>query len=628
MKKILLIFTFFYLLNAQDKITQAPLIVEFPVFKEAEKLCNGSDYTKIACLVEILKNYNNRIYTKVSGQNGKINVLFYALDANGRITYPQNINSKYCEFIDTFGRKSVSKLSGNGFSYVLNYNFAYSSSFNKAYVSCHFMQNNTIVSQTTQPITVVPNDFDINLTIKTAQDSIFSLNTQGIPSSNISQLSTQNNVDLILKSQTYPININANATARTINGEIDEGFSDVLLPLSIRFNRDNGLCNPIGESINGSFVFKNGRYIQNNINIDFLDVASGELEIILGHRLDSDDRMSGKCLSEIPRDINIANVGKIPCQKPIIIKKRVEILPYSFFIDYENIGKQLYYNQHTFIPAIPFLPTARLSINAINDKNELLRNFTKDCFARDISLKLEDNKNNFLLISENIPDSIIPKDTFVENSQSRVVRRLSSSGIKDRNLTPLDVFHSNIINLNDTYFRIEFYNENEKYPVYFIKPKIRSDWRIALMRGRISLVENANKNTALVANPKIQYEFFCKSPVCKVVDFESVLSPNSRFPKSQTQDWYINTAHPSNLKVLENNLILPENISIYSIGNIVYGVQTLALQSSIPGDFNVKVRQGSGYDDFALFLYFSPSYINIRENLGVETKVHFSYGEE
>lgn len=628
MKILFLIVTFFYFLNAQaqNKITQAPLIVEFPVFKEAEKICKGSDYTKIACLVENLKNYNNRIYTKMSGQNGKISILFYALDSNGRITYPQNVNSKYCEFTDTLGRKSISRLSGNGFSYVLNYNFAYSSSFNKAYISCHFMQNNKIISQTSQPISVIPSDFDANITIRTTQDTIYNLNAQEPSTPNISGLEAkdyQDNIHLVLKTQTYPINISPNAIARTINGEIDEGFSDALLPLSIRFNRDNGLCSPIEESINGSFIFKNGRYVQNNMNLNFLDVASGELEIILGHRLDNDDRMSGKCLNEIPREIDIANAGKILCQKPIIIRKRVDVVPHSFFVELENNGRQMYYNQHTFIPAIVYLPTTKLDIKAINDRNQLLKNFTKDCYAKDLSIKLDDNKNNFLFINENIPDSIIPKETFLQNSESRTIRKLSSSGIKDRDLTPLDVFTSNVINLNDAYLRLEFYNKDIKYPIYNTHPNIKNDWRIALMRGRISLIKNTNESASLVANPKVNYEFYCKSPTCKAVDIESVLSPYTRFPKSQTPDWYINTAHPINFKVQENNLILPESLSVYSIGNILNGIQTLAIQSTQKGNFNIKIRQGSGYDDFALFLYFSPNYINIREDLGVSTEVSF-----
>lgn len=624
MKKIFFLFAFFISLNAQNALTQPPFIVEFPVFKEAEAICKGSDYTKIACLIETLKNYNNKIYTKLSGQSSKIIVIFYALDSNGRITYPKNVEGKRCEFVDTLGRKSISKLSENGFTYVLNYNFAFSSSYNKAYIACHFNFNNKTVSQITQPITVIPSDFDANFTIRSAQDSVYNLNTQDPPTPNLSNLqSYEDNIKLVLKAKTSAININQNAVARTINGNIDEGFNSQIFPLFIRFSRDNGLCSPIGENVNGNFTFRNGRYFNNNININFLDVASGDLELVLGHDLDLDDKAQGKCLSQLPNNIDITNAGKILCQELIVIKKRVDIVPHSFFVELDNNGKQIYYNQHTFIPSIAYLPTIKLNIQALNDRNQLLKNFTKDCYAKDLSVKLDDNKNNFLFINGNIPDSIIPKDTFLQDSNSQVIRKLSSSGIKDRGLTPLDLFHSNIINLNDTYLRLEFYNKDVKYPIYFYHPKIKNDWRIALMRGRISLISNVNESTSLVANPKINYEFYCKSPVCKVVDFESILSPYARFPKSQTQDWYINTAHPLNFKVMENNIILSEGLSIYSIGNIINGIQTLAIESNKKGVFDIKIRQGSGYDDFALFLYFSPNYINIREDLGVDAKLNF-----
>lgn len=603
---------------------QAPLIVEFAVFKEAEKLCNGSDYTKVVCLVGHLKNYSNKIYTKRSGQNAQIAVLFYALDSLGKPTYSSNIGSKYCEFVDTFGKKSVSRLSGNGFSYILNYNFNYSSS--KAYIACYINQNNHTISQISQPISVIPYDFDINLTMKTAQDMLFPLNTQNPPTPNLSKMeyeSYTNNTHFALTTQTHPIYINPQAIARTMNGSIDEGFSGDLLPLSIQFSRDNGLCAPIGESINGSFQFRNGKYIQNNININFIDVASGELEIVLGHNLDSADRAQGKCLNEIPSEINITNAGKILCQKPIIIKKRVDVIPYSFFITLDTNGRQMYYNQHTFIPAISHLPMTKIDIKAINDRNQMLKNFTKDCFAKDLSIKLDDNKNNLLFINENIPDSIIPKATFLQDSQSLVIRQLSSSGIKDRDLTPADLFNSTIVNLNDTYLSIRFYNYDVKYPVYHIKPIIKNDWRIALLRGRISLLENTNTSNSLVANPKIVYEFYCKSPTCKIVDIESTLSPKERFPQSIDKYWYINTAHPLSLKVEENHLILGESLKLYSLGNIVNGVQTLAIESNQKGVFDMQIKQGYNDDNFALFLYFAPSYINIRENLGVRSQIRF-----
>ena len=90
-------------------------------------------------------------------------------------------------------------------------------------------------------------------------------------------------------------------------------------------------------------------------------------------------------------------------------------------------------------------------------------------------------------------------------------------------------------------------------------------------------------------------------------------------------DWFINTMHPSDLKVLENHLAFEENakISVYSIGSVANGVQTLALQSANKGEFSVKIRQSYESTDFAQFLYFSPSFENIRENLGVEAKVKF-----
>lgn len=628
MRYILLVFTFILFLNANDVYNQPPLIVEFDVFKEAQKQCNGSDYTKLPCLIEILKNYNNRIYTKLSGQNGRIIVLFYAINKDSKLTFPKNIASKYCEFRDTIGERHTSKLSGNGFQYVLNYNFAYSSSFTKAYITCYINQTNgKILSQTTQPISVIPGDFDINLSIRNNQDSMYYLNSENPTNPNMSHLQASNyddNVDLTLKTQTYPLMVNTNAVARTINGNIDIGFNSTIIPFSIKFTRDNGLCNAVGESINGSLNFRNGKYLSNNININFLDSASGELEIILGHTLDIDDRASGKCLSKQPDTIDISNVGKIACQKPIVIKKRVDILPYSFFASIENTGRQIYYNQHTFLPAIANLPTVNIDIQALNDRNQVLMNFTKDCYAKDLAISLDDNKNDFVFINENLVDPLVSKNNFLESSTASFVRKLSASGIKDRSLTPVDVFNSSVINLTSTKLRISFNDKNIKYPVYIISPKIKNDWRIALMRGRINLLQNANENTALIANPKIYYELYCKSPTCKIVDIESVLSPYTRLPKSHlTNDWYINTAHPTNLKVSEENLILGEEISVYSIGNIVNGIQTMALQSKSKGIFDIKINQDNGDNNFATFLYFSPTYINIRDNLGVESKIKF-----
>lgn len=614
-------------------VNQQPLIVEFAVFKEAQRQCEGGDYTKLPCLVNILKNYSNKIYTKYSGSNAQISVIFYAINNNGEITFPLNIKDKYCEFSDTFGRKSLSKLTGNGFHYILNYNLPFSSSHSNAYISCAFKQNDKIISQISEPISVIPKDFDINVSILSNQDSSFPLqiNNQSINSQNPSSPNYSNtqsvgydSVDLTLKAQTYPLNINANAVARNIYGNIDEGFSGSIVPLSIKFIRDNGLCSPIGESINGSFDFKNGRYRGNVVNINFLDVASGELEITLGHTLDAIDRNSGKCLLNENSANDISNVGKIPCQKYIVIKKRVDILPYSFFATLNNRGRQIYYNQHSYIPAIKFLPSANIELQAINDRNQSLKNFTSNCYGKDLVVKIDDFKNDFVFISENMEDNIISKETFSGNSKSSVVRKISANGIKDRSLTPADLFNSSVIDLSASSLIVGFYNKNEKYPQYQIHPRVSGDWRVALMRGRISLVKNTNESTTLVANPKIYYEIFCKAPTCKVIDLESTISPNTRFAKSPlTNHWFVNSAHPYDLKVQSENLSLSDGVSVYSLGNVVNGVQVLALHSNTKGIFEVKINQGDNINDFAKFLYFAPNFVNIKENLGVSSKIEF-----
>ena len=297
-------------------------------------------------------------------------------------------------------------------------------------------------------------------------------------------------------------------------------------------------------------------------------------------------------LSKI-QSANIENIGKIPCQKPIIIRKRIDLIPHSIYAAIENNGRLAYYNQHTYIPAIPYLPMAKITLQALNHQNKPLRNFTKDCYGRDLSAKLDDNISNFVFINENMPDSLIPKASFLDNSLSRVVRKISATGIKDRDLTPLDLFSSRVVNLNDAFLTLDFVNLGAKYPRYITKPKITNDWRIALLRGRIALLPNSNANESLIANPKINYEFYCKYPACKIVDIESVLSRNARLPKASVNDWFINTMHPSDLKVLENHLAFEENakISVYSIGSVANGVQTLALQSANKGEFSVKIRQ-------------------------------------
>lgn len=595
---------------AKTILPQKPLIVEYDTFKEAEKSCGGSDYTKIECLVNTLRPFGNRIFTKFSGSKGRFSVIFYGLDSSAKITYPRNINNRFCEFRDTLGQRYISKLKGDGFSYIIEYPFNASSSHNNAYISCGFMHYKAQIIQTSQPISVIPHSFDISFSIKDATGNIIDLKNAPL---------------LTLKAQNNPLLISPNATARTINGEIDRGFSENVVPLYIRFNRDNGLCEAVGEKVDGVARFKNGRLFSNSLNITFSDIASGELEIALINHLDAKDRNDGKCVES-----NAESTGKVQCQSPIIIKKRVDLLPHSFYATIENNGRMLYYNQHTFIPAIAYLPLAKISLQALNGQSQPLSNFTKDCYGRDLSVKLEHNSENFVFINENMPDSIIPKDTFLESSLSRIVRKISVRGIKDRDLSPLDLFSSKVINLNDTLLQIDFINtDNANYPRYQVKPKIRNDWRIALMRGRISLLPNTNTNATLIANPKIAYEFYCKYPTCKVVDIESVISPQTRLPKASAENWFINTAHWKDLKVLEHNIILgSENLSVFSLGNVKNGIQTLAIQGTQKGKFNIKISQGYNINDFAQFLYFSPSYENIREDLGVSIDIKLDEGNK
>lgn len=602
----------------QPKTTlpQKPLIVEYNVFKMAQEHCNGSvsnisSDSNIKCLVDYLRPFNNKICTKVSGSKAKFGIVFYALDSNANITYPRNINNRFCEFRDTLGGQYFSRLKGDGFSYIIEYPFSASSSYNNAYISCGFMHYKTQVFQTSQPISVIPHRLDINFHINNATNNIIDIN---------------NASHLTLKAQNNPLLISQNATARTINGEVDRGFGENLTPLYIKFNNDNGLCKSIVGNVNGIAKFQNGRLFSNNLYISFDDVASGELEIALTNRLLENTK--DKCVT-FNEEI-YPNKNEINFQNPLIIKKHVEVLPHSFYATLENNGRLLYYNQHTFIPAIPYLPLAKISLQALNEKNQPILNFTKDCYGKDLSIKLEDNNENFVFINENMPDSTISKETFIETSLSRVVRKISVRGIKDRDLTPIDLFSSKVINLNDTFLQIDFISTNDalNYPRYTIKPHIKNDWRIALMRGRISLIPNTNENQSLIANPKIAYEFYCKYPTCKIVDIESVISPHTRLPKASANDWFINTAHWRDLKVLENNIISSENISVFSLGDVKNGIQTLALQSTQKGRFNVKISQGYQINDFAQFLYFSPSFNNIREDLGVSIDVNFSEGSK
>ncbi len=648
----------------KHSLVQQPIIVEYAIFKEVEKICGGSDYTRIECLVSNLRHFSNRIYTKISGSKAKFGILFYALDSSGKVAYPREINNKYCEFRDTLGRRFFSKLSGSGFSYVIEYPFSASSSQNRAYISCGFMLYRQQITQTTQPISVIPHSFDISFNIINATGGVVNLDSRANPhnlNANLPNLPQNLNAPnqspydngevLVLKAQNHTLQIAPNATARSLNGEIDKGFSENLVPLFVRFIRDGGLCAPVGEKIEGIARFKNGRFIGGNLNINFDDIATGTLEIALTNRLDAKDRADGKCLIEGESNANqnanqaqsaqnpnaesvniestnINNVGKIPCQKPIIVRKRVDLIPHSIYAAIENNGRQMYYNQHTYIPAIPYLPMTKITLQALNHQNRAIKNFTANCYGRDLSAKLSDNINNFVFINENMPDSIIPKGAFVDSSIARVVRKLSATGIKDRDLTPIDLFTSRVVNLNDTFLSVDFVNLGAQYPRYITKPKITNNWRIALMRGRIELIKNSNESQSLVANPKVSYQFFCKYPECRVLDIESVISPTARLPKasvgSNSSGWYVNTTHPQELKVLENQLSFEgDGISVYSIGAVNNGVQTLALQSKTKGEFSVKIRQSYNANDFAQFLYFAPSYDNIRENLGVETKARF-----
>lgn len=657
----------------KHSLVQQPIIVEYAIFKEVEKICGGSDYAKMDCLVSNLRHFSNRIYTKISGSKAKFGILFYALDSSGKVAYPREINNKFCEFRDTLGRRFFSKLSGSGFSYVIEYPFSASSSQNRAYISCGFMLYRQQITQTTQPISVIPHSFDISFNIINATGGVVNLDSRANPHnlnanlpnlpqnlSNPNESPITDSEVLVLKAQNHTLKIAPNATARSLNGEIDKGFSENLVPLFVRFIRDGGLCAPVGEKIEGIARFKNGRFIGGNLNINFDDIATGTLEIALTNRLDAKDRADGKCLiegessanpqmtsqnqgesnaiegestanpqsSQNPNATNINNVGKIPCQKPIIVRKRVDLIPHSIYAAIENNGRQMYYNQHTYIPAIPYLPMTKITLQALNHQNRAIKNFTANCYGRDLSAKLSDNINNFVFINENMPDSIIPKSVFVDSSIARVVRKLSATGIKDRDLTPIDLFTSRVVNLNDTFLSVDFVNLGAQYPRYITKPKITNDWRIALMRGRIELIKNSNESQSLVANPKVSYQFFCKYPECRVLDIESVISPTARLPKasvgSNSSGWYVNTTHPQELKVLENQLSFEgEGITVYSIGAVNNGVQTLALQSKTKGEFGVKIRQSYNANDFAQFLYFAPSYDNIRENLGVETKAKF-----
>lgn len=551
------------------------LIVEKDAYDKLNKECYGD----LKCLYESLKPYDKVVWSKKSSSE-KINALYLLnvsddnlkLDCEVRNYYGKNIKKTY-------------NLNHTNTLAVLDMKFA--TSYDRTQVLCKTRHT----TKATNKIIITPAKFDMK----------YSFADEG------------SNAVPTLKAGRVRLEFRE-SRALTLEGDVDNGFGGNLMMKNLSFTQKNkceGITSNEVTAPNGmNLRFKKG-YLQNaHADLQANTVAFGRLNI--DFVIPNNDKT---CIDGFSGNLE-------PQCTSANIAKDISIIPANFRIKTDILADKgshqiAYYGQiddkHTF----KYNPLLSLDIEALDSDNKPI-DINKTCNYGSIELSLANDK----LIefkrssSDRLHSKIVsylrdfekPSGTNIETyfGISKIVDRYKNS----RTITQSDVTEPTEITLTDFKFNIRFRNGTSQFDYSDVDVYDRLDEQsnplgILFVRGKLQT--NDIKGDLSTAPSLIaKYAIYCKS--CDKRILAKYLQGE---PEIESQFWYINTKHPSELYLSDSFIKLGKNrnnIEIKNSKSALEGRQQIEFRGKKSGIYSIAIAQRA--TEFAPYLNYSEQHKN------------------
>ena len=417
-----------------------------------------------------------------------------------------------------------------------------------------------------------------------------------------------------------PIEIIIDARATDMNNQNGQGVISFLDLSSSKINFKPACLNKNVNETNSKIQFSNG-VITNKVSkkIIFNDAFDGTIEVVykddMTHNSVKFDESKGRCLSG---GFNVANL-MCPYPPVFTLSFNVKVLPNDFKVKIQDKGKDknvFYYGQGDK-DGTP----NKVILTALNKNNKPLQNYINGCAALDTTLNLEDEAKNVKITLVNPTtgqeDKNFPPSAFSTNSTASMDKLISIKKKDGTSFLPRDVAEPSYIPKSDV--GEVSYTLHSNYPKY-LKPVLDSNLDIAILRGRINVIDTDNaENYAKMPNTKVYYEFYCKT--CDLKRLAKVTGINNYTTSPTIYNWYIDESFEkfTSDKIESKAVEVSSGLIVSTTTVVTKGVQNIQYQKAPSGQYSVKVKQDGKQDSFPSYLLYAPYYHPDIDNWGTSS---------
>ena len=552
----------------------------FMVEKEVYDRMNKKCYGDFRCIRKSLVPYDGVVFTKKSSRE-KINALYLVNVSNKDL-------KMQCEMRNYYGKNIKSNYEINASSRIAVIDMKFETSYNRTQIVCK--SRNT--TKSTNKIIVTPAKFDLKYSFEDDDNN----DIPTIKAGNIKILFDE-------------------SRALTLEGDVDNGFAGNLEVKTLRFTQgskcEGKTIYDIATPENLKLRFKKG-YLQNaHAIINANTIAFGRLNMDL--QIANDDQT---CTNEsnpnslMPRCVS-ANITKDMSIIPANFRIKTDILT-------QGNSKIAYYGQIDDKKTFRFNPILDIDIEAIDSSGNPI-NVNGECNYGSVELSLKSDKMiEFKRSSSDRLNSRVISylSDFEKPTGTNIKAYFGINKIVDkykntRKIEQGDVAEPKEISLMDLRFDVRYRNGISKYDYENVEVYDRLDENskplgMLFVRGKLQTndIKGDTKNApSLIA----KYAIYCKS-----CDKKLLSKYLQHSPEIESQHWYINNQHPSELYLSNEFIIQPQDgkkrIEILNSKEALDGRQQITFKSSQIGIYHIVIAQR--ITEFAPYLSYNENYKN------------------
>lgn len=551
----------------------------FMVEKEAYDKMNKKCYGDFRCIRKSLVPYDGVVWSKKSSRE-KVSALYLVNVSN------KDLNL-VCEMRNYYGKNIKSKHELNASSRIDVIDMKFETSYDRTQIVCK--SRNT--TKSTNKIIVTPAKFDLKYSFE----------------------DDDNNEIPTLKAGNIKILFD-DSRALTLEGDVDNGFNGNLIVKNLQFTQGSkceGKANyDITAPENLKLRFKKG-YLQNaHATINANTIAFGRLNI--DFKIANDDKT---CVSESSNNL-------MPQCVSANIAKNISIIPANFRIKTDILtgsnSKIAYYGQIDDKKTFRFNPILDIDIEALDSKSNPI-NINSECNYGSVELSLKTNEMiEFKRSSSDRLNSrvIAYLSDFERPTGTNIQAYFGISKIIDkykntRKITQGDVAEPREVTLMDLRFNVRYRNGLSKFDYDNVEVYDRLDENskplgMLFVRGKLQ-TNDIRGDTQNAPSLIAKYAIYCKS-----CDKRLLMRYLQNSLEIESQHWYINNKHPSELYLGNEFIIQPQDgrarLEILNSKSALDGRQQIIFKSKKIGIYPIIIAQQ--ITEFAPYLSYNENYKN------------------